>query len=96
MRKHSLRLLPSAKNDIREARKWYRQINDELPERFKKELMLISEALKLQPAVHAVRYRNVRLAHFYSFPYAIHYFINERLFTINIIAVQYTARNSSL
>ncbi len=95
MRKHTILILPSAKKDISEARKWYSQYNEELPKRFKEDVKLIVEALKLRPAVHAIRYRNVRLAQFHTFPYAIHYFIDETSFTVNIIAVHHTAINPS-
>jgi hypothetical protein len=93
MRKYSVLILPSAKEDIREARKWYRQHNDQLPQKFTEELKLITETLKLRPAVHAIRYRNVRFAQLYKFPYSIHYFIDETSFTVNIIAVCHTATN---
>jgi hypothetical protein len=36
MRRHAVLILPSAKKDIYEARKWYSQYNNELPERLKK------------------------------------------------------------
>ncbi len=62
MKNHSVRLLPSAKKDISEARKWYKQYNDELPVRFKEQLRLTVETLKLRPSVHAIRYKNVRFA----------------------------------
>ena len=95
MRKYSLLILPAAKKDIYEARKWYGQYNEELPKRLKEELKLIAESLKLRPYVHAIRYRNVRLAQLYRFPYAVHYFIDETSFTVNIIAVHHTAINPS-
>lgn len=93
MRKYNILILPSAKKDISEARKWYSQYNKELPKRFKEELKLIAEALKLRPAAHAIRYRNVRLAQLRSFPYSVHYFIDETSFTVNIIAIHHTAIN---
>ena len=93
MRKHSAFILPSAKKDIYEVRKWYSQYNNELPKRFKEELEHIVEALKLKPAIHAIRYRNIRFAQLRKFPYAIHYFIDETSSTINIIAVCHTAIN---
>ena len=93
MKKHTVLILPSAKKDIYEARKWYSQHNVELPKRFKEELKHITEALKLPPSVHAIRYKNVRFVQFYSFPYAIHYFIDEASYTVNIIAVLHTAIN---
>lgn len=95
MRKHLVRILPSAGKDIYEARKWYRQYNEELPVRFKEELRLTVEALKLRPTVHAIRYKNVRFAQLPTFPFAIHYFIDEVSFTVNIIAVVHTAINPS-
>jgi hypothetical protein len=93
MRKHFVRILPSAKKDTYEARKWYRQYNEELSVRFKEELRLTVEALKLRPPVHAIRYKHVRFAQLPTFPYAVHYFIDEVAFTVNIIAVVHTAIN---
>jgi len=95
MTKHSVLILPSAKKDIYKARKWYSQYSDELPVRFKEELKLIVEVLKLRPGVHAIRYRNVRFAQLSRFPYAIRYFIDEASFTVNIIAVYHAAINPS-
>ncbi len=86
-------MLPSAKKDVLEARKWYKQFNEQLPLRFKEEFKGVVEALKLRPNVHAIRHKNVRFAHLHKFPYAVHYFIDEVSFTVNIIAVQHTAIN---
>lgn len=91
MRKHSVLILPTSKKDIYEARKWYKQYNEQLPKRFKEELKLIAEALMLRTGVHAIRYRNVRFTQLHNFPYAVHHFIDETLFTVNIIAVVHTA-----
>jgi hypothetical protein len=61
MKNYFVYMLPSAKKDISEARKWYKQYNEELPVRFKEELKLVVDALKLRPSVHAIRYKNIRL-----------------------------------
>ena len=84
MKKHAVLFLPSAKNDINEARSWYAQFNKELPLRFKEELRQIVIALKSRPEVHATRYKNVRFALLEKFPYAVHYFIDESSLTVKI------------
>ena len=89
MRNYLILILPAAKEDIYEARKWYNQIDNELPKRFTEELKFIVEALKSRPTVHAIRYRNVILAQLNKFPYSVHYFIDETAFTVNIIAVHH-------
>jgi mRNA-degrading endonuclease RelE of RelBE toxin-antitoxin system len=52
--------------------------------------------LKERPSVHAIRYKNVRIAHTEVFPYAIHFYIDEPNKTIVIIAILHNSRNPDL
>jgi plasmid stabilization system protein ParE len=75
MKKYKVIFLPSAKNDITEARKWYRNENISLPVRFTNDLRSIIEILEKRPAVFSTRYKDVRVAHLKIFPYGLHYLI---------------------
>lgn len=90
MRLFQVLILPSAKRDVQDARKWYSQFNKELPVRFKDDLRIIIEGLKVHPSTHSLRYKNIRLANLKNFPYAVHYFIKDD-FSVVIIAVYHTA-----
>ena len=49
--------------------------------------------LKERPTVHAIRYKNVRIARPDVFPYAIHFYIDELSHTIVITAIVHNSRN---
>ena len=42
---------------------------------------------------NAFRYKNIRIAHPKTFPYAIHYYIDDAAGYIVIVAIVYAARN---
>lgn len=88
-------ITPSAKNDVIQARKWYKQINAELPKRFREGVSNVLVNLKIRPHVHAIRYRYVRIAAMPVFPYSIHYFIDEEAGRVVVIGVHHTSIDPS-
>lgn len=91
MKRYRARLLPSAYNDIRTARSWYRQHNKDLPKRFTLEVTAAIERVCTHPFAYAVRYNEVHIANLNIFPYAVHYLVEEATNSIMIIAVHHTA-----
>ena len=83
-------------NDIAEAKKWYAEQQDGLAQRFalavKAAIMNIVEI----PSAYAIRYRNVRIAHTKTFPYNIHFYIDENKAQVVIIGVVHNKRNDAL
>ena len=68
MQRYKVRILPSAQNDLVQARKWYRQHNPGLPKRFIQQLNLSVERIQKAPFVYAIRYAEVRIANINIFP----------------------------
>jgi plasmid stabilization system protein ParE len=89
MRRYRVRILPSAYNDLSEARNWYRQHNPDLPKRFLTQVNLSIDRIRQSPYAYAIRYKQVHIANVNIFPYAIHYLITEE--TIVVIAIHHSA-----
>ena len=88
-------ILPAAIDEFREARKWYasRKVKG-LSNRFAQAVKdAILQILK-NPGVYAIRYKNVRIAHTKTFPYAIHFLTDSN--TILITAIIYDRRDPAI
>ena len=88
-------ILPDARDEFREARKWYAsQKVKGLSNRFARAVKdAILQILK-NPGANAIRYKNVRIAHIATFPYAIHFLTDDN--TIIITAIIYDRRDPSI
>lgn len=88
-------ILPAAREEFREARKWYasRKVKG-LSNRFAKAVKESIQQILKNPGVYAVRYKNVRIAHTPTFPYAIHFLAENE--TIIITAIIYNRRDPSI
>jgi len=89
MKHYKIRLLPSAYNDLKQARSWYRQHNPVLPKRLSQQINISIERIGENPFAHAIRYKEVRIANINIFPYAVHYLIDEHI--VIIVAIHHTA-----
>jgi len=79
--------------DIREARKWYREQQLGLDNRFAADVKLSISRLQKNPLNYEVKYRNVRIAYCDIFPYGIHFYIDEAATQLIIIAIVHQQRN---
>lgn len=80
-------ILPAARDEFRDARKWYasRQVKG-LSNRFAQAVKATIQQILNNPGAYAIRYKNVRIAHTATFPYAIHFFAeNETIIITTII-----------
>lgn len=86
-------VLPPATKEIQEIAKWYSTRQPGLGKKFlsfvRKSVRHISE----NPQSVAVRYDNIRTVLMDTFPYMIHYFIDEKSSAIVIVAVLHTSRD---
>jgi len=89
MKQYKVRLLPSAYDDLKHAREWYRQHNPLLPKRLTQQVNLSVARIRETPFAHAIRYKEVRVVNINVFPYAIHYLLTDN--TVVIIAIHHTA-----
>jgi plasmid stabilization system protein ParE len=89
-------ILPLAKQDIREAVRWYNDKQIGLGKRFAEQLRKTVLFIRKNPRAVAVRYDNVRTAIIDVFPYMIHYSVDESSSTIIISAVLSTYRSPKI
>lgn len=89
-------MLPTAKEDLREAAKWYNQarpgLGKELVARVRERLA----ELRASPLTCQIRYSEVHTALVEQFPYMIHYYVNQQNKTIVVISILSTSRNPKI
>jgi mRNA-degrading endonuclease RelE of RelBE toxin-antitoxin system len=85
-----------AEEDIRIAKKWYKQQQQGLEKRFihsvKETIIYIAE----NPLLFEVKYKNTRIAFTRVFPFGIHYVFDSNTNTITLLAVMHTNRDIKL
>jgi len=86
-------ILPFAKKDIQEAAVWYNSKQKGLGKRFTQQVKEKVSFIKQSPKAVAIRYDDVRTATLKSFPYMIHYTVDDKEQKIIISAVFHTSRN---
>lgn len=89
-------ILPLAKEDIREAAKWYNKKSQGLGKRFTAEIREKVRFIKQNPTASNTRYDNVRTAVLNIFPYMVHYIIDEANKTVVVSAVFHISRDPEL
>lgn len=82
------------RQDIKDAKSWYRNQLKGLEKRFAEDIKIAISRLKDRPSVHAIRYKNIRIARPDVFPYSIHFYIDDPANSIVIIAMVHNSRNS--
>lgn len=83
-----------AKQDIREARSWYRKISPRLAEDFLNSLDDAIALAKERPHTYPLVYRMFRRLLLHRFPYALFYFAEKE--RIVIVAVLHQARDPEI
>lgn len=82
-----------AKTDMRQARKWYNQQQAGLGKRLHHDMAGTLRKIANNPTSFSVRYKLIRLAHFDTFPYAAHFYIDDTNDTVYIIAILHNRRH---
>lgn len=89
-------VLPTAKDDLRKAAKWYNQarqgLGKELVERVRQRI----KELKSNPFACQIRYAEVHTALIEQFPYMIHYYVDQQLKTIVVISILHTKQDPNI
>jgi hypothetical protein len=90
--KYKYYILPPARQEFRLAREWYQQQNVKgLSNRFAQSVKDTLIRIRANPFAFAIRYKNVRIAHTETFPYALHFYLSAD--TLIITAVIFQGRN---
>jgi len=88
--------LDEFRNDILNAKQWYSEQHEGLGERFVSAIKETVADIVKMPTAYAVRYKNVRIAHSKTFPYNIHFFIEEDKRLIILTGAVHQKRNDAL
>ena len=89
---YKLIILKDAKIDLKESYKWYKKISISLGKRFENSLKDSFKIIKLNPYQFQIRYENTRVILIETFPYLIHFEVNDN--QIIIKAIIHTSRDS--
>ena len=89
-------ILPRAKEDIRQAAKWYSKKSPRLSKRFTAEVRDTVRHIKQNPKASSIRYDQVRTAVLNIFPFMVHYTVDEFNTTVVITSVFHTSRDPEL
>lgn len=93
---YKARILPLAKEDIREAAQWYNLQSQGLGRKFTQEVRYIVRYIRQNPNSSNIRYKQVRTALLKAFPFMLHYTIDENSKTVIISAVLHTSRDPKM
>jgi len=77
-----VRFRVEAETDLVEIRKYYLKISESVTDNFFKEFFETLEFIKQAPKPFQERYRGIRIAPLYKFPYGIHYIEKDNQITI--------------
>ncbi|WP_128330713.1 type II toxin-antitoxin system RelE/ParE family toxin [Apibacter sp. HY039] len=81
-----IHLSEQAQTNINKFSKYYQDISESLKTRFINELVKCIDLLKENPLHHQIRYRNIRIAFTSTFPYGIHFIIeNKNIYILDIL-----------
>jgi hypothetical protein len=93
MKKYRVILLKLAREDIKEAKRWYNMQQKGLGKRITQDMNKVLQSISNNPKAFAIRYKDYRLANFKVFPYAAHFTIDEINLTVYITAFMHTSRH---
>lgn len=95
--KYKVKLLPVVRStDLRKAKKWYKDINEDLAKDFKKRVDEEIDYIGNYPEHYQRKYKELRQSLVSRFPYAIFYRFEKEENLIIIFGVLHTSRNPEL
>lgn len=89
-------ILPAAKEDIKEAAKWYNKQQKGLGLRFTTQIREKVNIILENPYAYSIRYAEIRTASVNCFPFLIHFSIDESRRILLISAVFHISRNPDI
>lgn len=93
---YSLRYYREVGGDIREARERYKEHPLELETKFTEGLKSLILNIQSNPRLYPVRYRNMRIAHMRTFPYGVHYLIDDAKEQVVVVAIAHHKRSPNI
>lgn len=92
MKKFKVSILPEAEDELRDAYKYYKEINIKLATRFLKTTKSTVNDLRKMP-MYQIKFDQIRLRIIHKFPYVIHFMVDEKSHTIKIYGIRHGASN---
>ncbi|MGY3213452.1 type II toxin-antitoxin system RelE/ParE family toxin [Mucilaginibacter sp. HD30] len=89
-------MLPVAKHDIKDAASWYNSKQKNLGKRFIAEIQRKVNFIQKFPDGTAIRYDEIKTAVIDTFPFMVHYSVDNVKKLIVILAVLHTSRNPDI
>lgn len=91
-----LQYFDEVENDINEAKTWYKDKKKGLEIEFSIAIEKTIDNIVKEPRIYAVRYKKIRIAHPKTFPYNIHFYIDEPTKIVVIIAIIHSKKNPKI
>jgi mRNA-degrading endonuclease RelE of RelBE toxin-antitoxin system len=88
--------LDEVENDIAVAKQWYAEQQKDLDMRFTAAVKETLSNILRMPSAYAMRYKNIRIAHTKTFPYNVHFYIDETKTQVVITGIVHNKRNDAL
>lgn len=92
MKTHKILFSQGALLDMRDARLWYNLQQKGLGKRFTEDVRKTVVSVKLNPYFASVKFENIRTAVCKTFPYAVHYEIDEGESLVRITSIFHFSR----
>lgn len=93
---YTVKILPIAYRDARDAKKWYNKQREGLGDEFKVEVNKEIQYIREYPEHYQVRYKQLRQSLVNRFPYLIFYILEEENNRIVILGILHAKRNPEL
>ncbi len=93
MKKYKVIVIDVAREDLRDARRWYNKRQKGLGKRLTDDMAKTIKSIILNPNAFAIRYGDYRVANFETFPYAAHFHIDSATFSVYVTAIVHTSRH---
>jgi toxin ParE1/3/4 len=90
---YSISIASAAENDIREAFLWYEKKASNLGKMFSDDVSSAIESIQRNPLKTQIRYSNTRVFFLQTFPYGIHFQVDNTANRILILAVLHTSQD---
>jgi len=96
MKKFRIKIDPKALADIQNITDWYNQKQEMLGKRFQDTTIKQINNIAMDPHSFAIRYNEIRCMLVKKFPCMVHFYINEKMGFVEVLAVISTHRNPKI
>ena len=79
---YSIKFEENTLANFQKAIEHYEQVSEELANKFHNEFWNKIDLVKENPLHYQVRYKSIRIAHIKTFPYVIHFILNDKIIRV--------------